>query len=526
MKYTLPVILCVLTVISAVFAEEPEITEQMFSNPPVVAQALYKDGTPESKIWLGYMVASGLAPSATYGSATVIYNQALNDYRKNVKEGYWDNSLWEASSIRKIAFIDNVKQRMAETPDDLGVVRSLFDLIGGTYVPCALLKVKKQEAFDAFGSYWGGGRDFAMELCQDESINNLPEVNHYLDLLGKFNGEFGTMSMQDCFYGTLMRDSPRYGAQQRLEWSFIPPMSLKDTQENIKDAELGLAYWRLKEVGNDAYLKNLKAAEGTTREALTRFYTKQGLNAKAAYKAAENVVTLLKHQAYGSFSSDMMAKLKPYAPMLLNPEHALGSIQSVSDTTSLVGLLNYALVSGKSKEILQKIEDRKKALYTSPAIPQSQLNWGEALLAKAQNAETTKWLVEGPSQYKLNEFNAFGKTPLMYAIQRNDLESVDILLNVTYWPANPNQPTTSLAQLKAADNEAYCSEYVFLQAGNRTPLMYAAWHANPAMVTLLLSHNANPVLTDDTGQTACAYIEKNTNATPREKEEMHKLLCK
>jgi hypothetical protein len=94
----------------------------------------------------------------------------------------------------------------------------------------------------------------------------------------------------------------------------------------------------------------------------------------------------------------------------------------------------------------------------------------------------------------------------MYAIRRNDIGSVKLLLEMSYNPANPNQPTTSLAQLREVDQEGMCYRFPLLSPGIRTPLMYAAWHAGPDMVSLLLKHQSNQQLMDDNGDKACAIL--------------------
>ncbi len=77
--------------------------------------------------------------------------------------------------------------------------------------------------------------------------------------------------------------------------------------------------------------------------------------------------------------------------------------------------------------------------------------------------------------------NAFGKTPLMYAVQKNQYSSVKLLLEAG---ANPNART-----LRPINN---C--YYTLQTFNMTPLHYAVRYASPEVIKLLLDYGAVPFI--------------------------------
>jgi ankyrin repeat protein len=55
--------------------------------------------------------------------------------------------------------------------------------------------------------------------------------------------------------------------------------------------------------------------------------------------------------------------------------------------------------------------------------------------------------------------------------------------------------------------------------------MYAAWHSSPDMVKVLLDSGANPKVTDDKGDTACSYVDKNDLAGV-DTAKLKALLCK
>ncbi|HCS62984.1 MAG TPA: hypothetical protein DIW64_02255 [Cellvibrio sp.] len=81
-----------------------------------------------------------------------------------------------------------------------------------------------------------------------------------------------------------------------------------------------------------------------------------------------------------------------------------------------------------------------------------------------------------------NQPNAFGKTPLMYAVQNNQLESVSILLNKK---ADPN--------LSTIIPEDSCN-YTLSKSGMRA-LHYAVRYASPELIKLLIKNGADPIVT-------------------------------
>ena len=495
--------------------------ERMFSAPTQTAQALKREGSPTSKVWLGYMVASGMVSESAYGSATILYRQALDDYRNNPHWKDVDHTLWDDLAPGKINAVTR------ETPASLSSVRWIFDLLGGVEVPCALLRAKKKDAFEAFGGVWGGGRDAVMRFCTNGSMDEIAEVRDYISTLSRFNGHTGYAGGGECWYGTMERDRPMHQERQRLLWSYDPPLDISDTVPYARDMETGLAYWSVLERGNRDYLvKDVGPAEQAAAKALEGFYRRQGLLADKAQVAAGNAVVLLKLQNYGAFPQSLLEKIAPAREGLLHPEQMMGRLSEISSTAVLDALLSRALVEGEGVEVLGRIQARRDALgaHFFPAdFPDGKgPSWGEPLLGKAQNAETTRWLLKGLANAWQNKMNGFGKTPLMYAIQRNDIESVKALLEAG---ADPNLPTYALSQIKANDEVAYCYEYRGLEAGNRTPLMYAAWHAGADMVETLLKSGANPKLTDDHGQTACDYIARN-DLPGSGHGKMKSLLCK
>jgi ankyrin repeat protein len=118
-----------------------------------------------------------------------------------------------------------------------------------------------------------------------------------------------------------------------------------------------------------------------------------------------------------------------------------------------------------------------------------------------------------------NAQNYFGKTALMYAIQYQSNDAIKLLLksganiHLTTFDTKENWMLTSS-----------CSGYA-LKAGKRTALMYAAWHATPEIVRLLIDKGANKSLKDTNGDSACNYIDKNESIAEQQRKDMQGILC-
>lgn len=107
--------------------------------------------------------------------------------------------------------------------------------------------------------------------------------------------------------------------------------------------------------------------------------------------------------------------------------------------------------------------------------------------------------------------NAFGKTPLFYAIGFNDHQLVETLLQ---HGADPNHPYKSAKEINP--NNSSCNEYKFLRHTKRTPLMHAAQHSDIAMMRLLIENGAKANVRDEIGFNAMDYALMGENPGNRE----------
>ena len=129
---------------------------------------------------------------------------------------------------------------------------------------------------------------------------------------------------------------------------------------------------------------------------------------------------------------------------------------------------------------------------------------GDSLLAAAVTyPEALRYLLD--QGIDPNQQNEFGKTPLMYAVQENQLESVSVLLNKK---ADPN-----LSTIIPSDN---CN-YTLSKYGMRA-LHYAARYASPDVIKLLIEKGADPLVTtsEQTGGYPIDWLRKYTAADAEE----------
>lgn len=164
-----------------------------------------------------------------------------------------------------------------------------------------------------------------------------------------------------------------------------------------------------------------------------------------------------------------------------------------------------------SKEIIKGIPEVLTKLYGERKKVDTPLQ-----IAASYRPELIEFMLEHGA--KVDEPNWFGKTPLMYAIQYQNLEAVKTLVE---HGSDVNHKTFEIK--KITENLGQTCNF-HLQAGLRTPLMYAAWHGNPEIVLFLLGKGADKNLQDTNSKKAADYLEKNESLTSSEVLAMKRLL--
>lgn len=160
-------------------------------------------------------------------------------------------------------------------------------------------------------------------------------------------------------------------------------------------------------------------------------------------------------------------------------------------------LLKLAVVNNYSKQDIEKIISAGTNIHKSKITGSFTTRGDNALMSSVKRLDIMKLLIEKGAN--VNAQNKFGKTALMYAIQYGNLDAVKMLVE--------HKADVNLATFENVDGYETC-EYD-LAAKKRTPLMYAAWHANDEVVKYLLSKGAKQEAKDTEGHDYTFYLTKN-----------------
>lgn len=136
---------------------------------------------------------------------------------------------------------------------------------------------------------------------------------------------------------------------------------------------------------------------------------------------------------------------------------------------------NQELTSIRLQLLKGDLTDDLRAKKSEIVAWEDKLRNGESFLNLAiESPAITQWLLS--MGLNPNKANTFGKTPLMYAVQHNQYETVRLLLEAD---ANPNSKT-----------RAYQGCYYSITTGDVTPLHYAIRNASLMIIELLLNNGA------------------------------------
>lgn len=178
---------------------------------------------------------------------------------------------------------------------------------------------------------------------------------------------------------------------------------------------------------------------------------------------------------------------------LYNDSPNLGNVETKEKAKPVIlaHFLRFAIVSNYTKKDIQRI------ILAGANLNILQDEYDTPLMNAVKRADILKLLIDNGANVNLQ--NHFGKTALMYAIQYDNLEAVKILVE--------HKADINLATYKLEDIQGYSEQQ--LSAGQRTPLMYAAWHASDDIVKYLLSKGANPEAKDTNGHDYEFYLTIN-----------------
>jgi hypothetical protein len=120
-----------------------------------------------------------------------------------------------------------------------------------------------------------------------------------------------------------------------------------------------------------------------------------------------------------------------------------------------------------------------------------------------RNREHVKFLLGRGAD--VNYENMFGKTALFYAIGFNDIGMVRLLLDHKADVNHSYKNKEDILSIEWDKTPFYQQSFCFRNLRERTPLMHAAQHGNPALIKLLLQHGAKLDSTDQKEFNAADY---------------------
>lgn len=335
----------------------------------------------------------------------------------------------------------------------------------GYQIPCALVVRAPEILVHTEPRYGGGGDAF---LPKSDCDLSYPEMSGYplwkvarYRELAKGAGKYGNQgSIWTAIY--VARNAEQYRVQSD------PRAFLDSVWPTTRPYET----WAYLSISNRAVAREIDDAYEAALAGLRRFYRRLGLNDGDATLAAQNGLQAI------VLGPDCGAAPPPASfRKLLLDDAPLDKLRAFNESGQwrnaalLTPFLDCAYYAGIDPLAHIAILDLEKFAYLQA-------------LANTLRPDDRQAL---DLQMDVNAPNAFGKTPLMTALQHRMPEAVSWLM------ANGADPTA-------------VTDSVSLEFGRRTPLMYAAASGSLAMIQDLLEAGADPLQADTMGRRAVHYL--------------------
>lgn len=151
--------------------------------------------------------------------------------------------------------------------------------------------------------------------------------------------------------------------------------------------------------------------------------------------------------------------------------------------------LNYSLLNEYPDELIIGLIERTEELNYGNESP---------LFYALKNSRYLNLLLEKGAN--INYQNSFGKTPIFYAIQYDDINMVEFLISKGADITHKYKSEADYNEEERGSIDYYC-----INKKGRTTLMHAAQHASLEMIKLLVEKGVDSKATDDNGDTASDY---------------------
>ena len=407
----------------------------------------------------------------------------------------------------------------AMTPDDLGHIATYENREQLSAASCVYFQRKPHLAAELFQSNFGGSLDGWQPLCRDLDLaEKIPATAPFLTALDK------ARAAGSC-WGTIQHTRYRNEALVRILAVVDADPDMKTYRAKRAQQHSGLNYepdlhhWSQQGLWEKALYADIKRTQAIAREAMRKDYAtrlhlgNEQASTLADFRLEQLIDVFIRDHSGGSSTLSYASlcldtgDLDQYVADGKVPDKVCPDQEYVdaSAPSVLRRLLGLAIINDYPHEVVQRLIDAKAELtaksgeYEDPETP---------LMQAATRTDVIQALLTAGADPESQ--NGFGKTALMYAVAQNNLSGVRLLL-----VAGAKVDTTTYPLGKG------CTD---LLAGERTALMYAAWHAKPEVLKLLLDAKADRSLRDSKGETAQKYIARNDKLDAAQRAEMEKLL--
>lgn len=277
-----------------------------------------------------------------------------------------------------------------------------------------------------------------------------------------------------------------------------------DTPENLEKKydilKSYFRYWAYQSIGNFRLYKAFWKEYNNAIEPLEKYFESNfNFDKGSNIYYTSNALNEFLNWAVGE--TKIYKDISPLAKIMSNKNYSVSYIQDFifSNNPSqddLTIALQAALLNQREKEILElliRFDARIDEGYES------------AIFYALENYENTNFLIQNGAN--VNQANAFGKTPLFYAIEFNRLDIIKLLLdngaNVNQKYINNNEKLALSANI--GSNTPYFITFCALEHTSKNVLMHAAAYGNVEILKLLISKGANFNAVDDLGFNALDF---------------------
>jgi uncharacterized protein len=300
-----------------------------------------------------------------------------------------------------------------------------------------------------------------------------------------YNGCQGSIAFEHrrWFYLSLLHLG--YNPQYYLELPYI-----ETTDTGVQHELNYLKQWSYSSLYNRQIYNTYLHEMERVKPLLEHWYAdNHGFDSVTAAKLTEYVIAEVVAWGFGHIAYDMKLKaVVPYTEMALTGEaEEFSKALSNASNQEMMNTLKRFILQNAAQPLVQQVVD---------SLSSVKVRWSEETplsLAVNNPALLNILLARG---FAVEHQNGFGKTPLFYAVELSQYDSVKTLLE---HGADVNH------EYKQNEPHQSCG----IKQWKRTPLMHAAQHSDTKMLQLLLENGADMHAQDVFNSSAIDYAAKN-----------------